>query len=247
MSADTPEISVIIPCKDEAENITILMDEIRDALQGRAFEVVVVDDGSSDGTGDVVLRRFEAGETWARAVRHARSAGQSSAVRTGVFAARGAILVTIDGDGQNNPAFIPELVDRLKAGGAKLGMVAGQRQKRTDSLAKRYASRFANKLRGAMLKDRTRDSGCGLKAVRAEVFRVLPYFDGWHRYMAALVLREGYDIDHLDVTDRPRRFGASKYGIFDRALIGVLDLIGVWWLRRRRKVVPQVSPITPAE
>jgi len=149
----------------------------------------------------------------------------------------------MDGDGQNDPAYLPKMVERLAKGGPKLGIVAGQRQKRTDSGLKRLASRFANRLRGAILKDGTADSGCGLKAVHRDIFLRLPYFDGWHRYLPALVIREGYDVAHLDVVDRKRRHGASKYGILDRGLVGILDLFGVWWLRRRIKRIPEVTEI----
>ncbi|WP_417668846.1 glycosyltransferase family 2 protein [Roseibium sp.] len=243
VSSGQLELSVVVPAKDEAENLPILLDEIRDALEGRAFEVLVIDDGSSDGT-DKVLQDYAAANAWLRPFRHARSCGQSCAVRTGVVNARGDVVATIDGDGENNPAYIPGLVDALKAGGPSVALAAGQRLGRKASLAKRLASKFANKLRGAILKDNTRDSGCGLKALRREVFLMLPYFDGWHRFLPALVIREGFGVAHVDVLDRQRRHGQSKYGIFDRALVGFLDLFGVWWLRRRRKTLPQVSALS---
>jgi hypothetical protein len=151
----------------------------------------------------------------------------------------------MDGDGQNDPAYIPNLVEALLANGPDIGIAAGQRLKRTDTKLKQLSSSLANRLREKMLHDGTRDSGCGLKAVPAPLFRQLPYFDGWHRYLPALVLREGYRIVHIDVIDRQRRHGKSNYGILDRGARGVLDLIGVWWLRRRRKVLPQVSEVRP--
>jgi hypothetical protein len=151
----------------------------------------------------------------------------------------------MDGDGQNDPVYLPKLVEALDAAGPKVGVAAGQRLKRKDTRLKQLASRFANWLRQSILRDNTRDSGCGLKAIRADIFRCLPYFDGWHRYMPALVLREGFGVVHIDVVDRPRRHGKSNYGILDRGLRGALDLIGVWWLRRRRKVVPEVTEIRP--
>ena len=240
--AGRSSISVVIPCKNEVDNLPELIGEIETALAGRDFEIIVVDDGSDDGTGarvEALMR--ERGHI--RLVGHAASCGQSAAVRTGLLYARNAIVVTIDGDGQNDPAFMPALVDRLEAGGAGTALAAGQRLKRTDSGAKKLASRFANKLRGAILKDGTRDSGCGLKAIRREVFLLFPYFDGWHRYLPALAIREGYGVTHLDVVDRNRRHGTSKYGIWDRALVGALDLIGVWWLLRRRKRVPKATEI----
>jgi glycosyltransferase involved in cell wall biosynthesis len=238
-----PEISVLIPVKNEADNLPLLIDEIEAELRGRDFEVVVINDGSTDDT-PTVLARLRAHRPWLRQVNHSRSAGQSAAIRTGVHTARGEFIATMDGDGQNNPAYLPAMVAMLKEGAPKLGIVAGQRQKRTDSGAKRVASRLANKLRGAILKDGTRDSGCGLKALPREVFLRLPYFDGWHRYLPALVIREGWTVGHLDVVDRQRRHGVSKYGIVDRALVGVLDLFGVWWLRRRVKRIPEVSEVT---
>lgn len=241
----SPEISVVIPCRNESENLAILLNEVDEALAGRAFEVIVVNDGSTDSTVDMLKARIMAGAPHLRHIQHDRSAGQSAAVRSGVFAARGAIIATIDGDGQNNPVYIPILVDALKNGGAKAGVAAGQRLKRTDTKLKQYSSRFANWLRQKMLADGTRDSGCGLKAVHAGLFRALPFFDGWHRYIPALVMREGYTVVHMDVTDRPRRFGRSNYGILDRGLRGALDLIGVWWLRKRRKIVPAATEFTP--
>ncbi|WP_188824755.1 glycosyltransferase family 2 protein [Brucella endophytica] len=236
-------ISVVIPCRNEADNLAFLLDEVDAAMQGRAYEVIVVDDGSTDATGDVLAKRIEAGLPL-RHIRHDRSAGQSAAVRSGVFAARGDIVVTMDGDGQNNPAYLPQLADALIKAGPSVGIAAGQRLKRTDTKLKQISSRLANNLRGAILNDNTRDSGCGLKAVHTSLFRQLPFFDGWHRYLPALVIREGYGVVHVDVVDRERRHGKSNYGILDRAARGVLDLYGVWWLRRRRKTVPRVTEIT---
>lgn len=235
-------ITVVIPARNEADNLAILLDEVDTAMTGRSYEVIVVDDGSTDGTGGVLAMRMAAGKPL-RHVRHDRSAGQSAAVRSGVFAARGDIVVTMDGDGQNDPAYLPVLVDALVAGGEKTGIAAGQRQKRTDTKLKQIASRFANWLRNSILKDDTRDSGCGLKALPRTLFVQLPFFDGWHRYLPALVLREDYSVVHVDVVDRERRFGKSNYGILDRGARGILDLYGVWWLRRRRKTVPVVTEI----
>ncbi|NBN62426.1 glycosyltransferase [Microvirga tunisiensis] len=240
-----PEVTVVVPAKDERDNLPILLDEIAEALTGRVFEVIVVDDGSGDGT-DQVLADYAARHPWLRPLRHARSCGQSAAVRTGVLNARGAVVATIDGDGENDPAYIPDLLGALEAGGPSVALAAGQRVGRKASRAKRIASRLANRLRGALLKDNTRDSGCGLKALRRDVFLRLPYFDSWHRFLPALVIREGFGVVHVDVLDRQRRHGTSKYGIFDRAFIGALDLFGVWWLRRRRKAIPAVSDIAPA-
>jgi dolichol-phosphate mannosyltransferase len=232
-----PDVSVVIPCKNEAENLPELIGEVAAALAGRKFELIVVDDGSTDATPSVV-REMMRDRPWLRSMRDERSSGQSAAVRTGLLAARGDIVLTLDGDGQNNPEFMPAMLEAMEQGGPRTALVAGQRLKRTDSGAKRMASRFANRLRGAILKDGTRDSGCGLKAVRRDVFLLFPYFDGWHRYLPALTIREGYKVAHVDVVDRNRRHGTSKYGILDRGLVGALDLFGVWWLIRRRKNIP---------
>ncbi len=242
--AASPDISVVIPCRNEAANLAFLLDEVDQAMAGRAYEVIVVDDGSTDATPDALAARIAGGAIHLRHIRHDRSAGQSAAVRSGVFAARGAIVVTMDGDGQNDPAYLPKLADALDAAGPGVGIAAGQRLKRTDTRLKQLSSRFANGLREAILRDGTRDSGCGLKAIRTDLFRQLPYFDGWHRYLPALALREGFGVVHIDVVDRSRRHGKSNYGILDRGLRGALDLFGVWWLRRRRKTVPIVTEIS---
>lgn len=236
-------ISIVIPCKNEAENLAILIGEVHAAMAGRDYEIVVVDDGSTDRTPEV-LAELARSAGRLRHIRHDHSAGQSAAVRSGVFAAKGAIVVTMDGDGQNDPAYLPKLADALKAAGPKVGIAAGQRLKRTDTKLKQLSSRFANGLRECILRDGTRDSGCGLKAVHADLFRQLPYFDGWHRYLPALVIREGRAVVHVDVVDRSRIHGKSNYGILDRGLRGILDLTGVWWLRRRRRVVPSVTELS---
>jgi len=242
-SLQKPQISVVIPCRNEQENLAFLLDEVEEALAGRSFEIIVVDDGSTDGTRAAVAKRMRIPGSPVRLVTHDRSAGQSAAVRSGVFAAHGQIAATIDGDGQNDPVYIPKLVDALLIAGPKAGIAAGQRLKRTDTKLKQLSSRLANGLRESILHDGTRDSGCGLKAVPVALFRQLPYFDGWHRYLPALVLREGYSVVHIDVVDRQRRHGKSNYGILDRGLRGILDLFGVWWLRRRRKTVPVVEEV----
>ena len=237
-------ISVVIPCRNEAENLPLLLDEIEAAMTGRAFEVIVVDDGSTDATPDVLAAQAARRPFPVRHLRHEKSAGQSLAVRSGAWAARGAIVATIDGDGQNDPRYIPVLADALLQAGPDVGAAQGQRLKRRDSKLKQWASRFANWLRNAILHDDTRDTGCGLKAVRTDVLRKLPFFDGTHRFTPALVIQEGYRVVHCDVVDRPRRYGRSNYGIFDRGLQGALDLAGVWWLRRRRRRMPKVKEIT---
>jgi dolichol-phosphate mannosyltransferase len=240
-----PAISAVVPVRNEAGNIAPLVAEIAAALQGRAFEIVYVNDGSGDAT-EQELRGLMAQHPWLRQIRHQKSCGQSAAIRTGVAMARAPVVVTIDGDGQNDPAFMPALIDALAAGAPRVGLVAGQRVGRRATGFKKLQSRIANGIRSAVLKDGTRDTGCGLKAFRRELFLSLPYFDGLHRFLPALVRREGFAIGYVDVVDRPRRHGASNYGFWDRLWIGILDLAGVWWLIRRRKRVPQSEEVTLA-
>jgi dolichol-phosphate mannosyltransferase len=245
MSVDTtnvPAVSVVIPVRNEAENVAPLVAEIAAALAGCSFEVIYVNDGSTDGT-EAELVRLKAQHPWLRQVRHARSCGQSAALRTGMWAARGKVIVTLDGDGQNDPAFLPQLIAKLEQGAPQMGLVAGQRVGRKATAFKRFQSRFANAVRGAILRDGTRDSGCGLKAFPRDVGLALPYFDGLHRFLPALVRREGRDIGYVDVVDRPRGHGVSNYGFWDRLWIGILDLCGVWWLIRRKKRVPEISEV----
>jgi dolichol-phosphate mannosyltransferase len=240
-----PTVSVVVPVRNEAGNIAPLVAEIEAALTGRSFEIVYVNDGSSDATAADLLA-LAAERPYLRQIRHVTSCGQSAAIRTGVQNARGAIVATLDGDGQNDPAFIPILVSALEGGGPRLGLVAGQRVGRKASAFKRMQSRIANRVRAAVLKDGTRDTGCGLKAFRRDLFLALPYFDGLHRFLPALVRREGFEIGYVDVVDRPRQHGVSNYGFWDRLWIGILDLAGVWWLIRRRKRVPQAEEISRA-
>jgi dolichol-phosphate mannosyltransferase len=241
MTTNDPAVSVVVPVRNEAGNIGTLTAEIAKALDGRwRFEVVYVDDGSSDGT-EAELKRLMGLYSWLRRVRHKQSCGQSCAVRSGVTAARAPLVVTLDGDGQNDPAFIPGMVRALEIGGEQMGLIAGQRTGRKASGFKKLQSRIANGVRSAVLRDGTRDTGCGLKAFRREVFLGLPYFDGLHRFLPALVRREGYQIGYVDVVDRPRGAGVSNYGLWDRLWVGILDLAGVWWLIRRKKRVPIIS------
>jgi glycosyltransferase involved in cell wall biosynthesis len=241
----TPAVSVVVPVRNEAENVAPLADEIEAAMSGRwSFELVFVNDGSTDDTAQA-LARLVGERPWVRQINHATSCGQSAAVRTGVAAARAPLVVTLDGDGQNDPSFIPALIRTLETGGVRVGLVAGQRVGRRASGFKRLQSRIANGVRGAILRDGTRDTGCGLKAFRRETFLALPYFDGLHRFLPALVRRDGYEVAYVEVIDRPRRHGRSNYGLWDRLWVGILDLIGVWWLIRRRKRVPRISEVTP--
>jgi dolichol-phosphate mannosyltransferase len=238
-----PAVSVVVPVKNETGNIAPLIGEIVAALGAEAsFEIVYVNDGSSDRT-EAELAELMASRPWLRQLKHATSCGQSAAVRTGVTHARAPVVVTLDGDGQNDPAFIPALLKTLETGAPRVGLVAGQRIGRKDTGFKKFQSRIANGVRSAVLRDGTRDTGCGLKAFRREVFLALPYFDGLHRFLPALVRREGYEIGYVDVVDRPRRAGISNYGLWDRLWIGILDLAGVWWLIRRKRRVPQVTEV----
>ena len=241
--AATVDVSIVVPVRNEAENIGPLIAEIAAALDGRwKYEIIYVNDGSTDASGERIAAIMKQRENL-RQIRHATSSGQSAAVRSGVRAARGAIVATLDGDGQNNPAFLPDLISAIEKGGERVGLVAGQRVGRKDTGFKKIQSRIANGVRNGILRDGTRDTGCGLKAFRREVFLMMPYFDGLHRFLPALVRREGYDIAYVEVTDRPRRSGVSNYGFFDRLWIGIMDLAGVWWLIRRKKPTPVATEV----
>jgi glycosyltransferase involved in cell wall biosynthesis len=236
-------VSVVIPARNECENMPALLDGVDAALRTlAAYEVIVVDDGSTDGMTALLQDRMRAAPAL-RLLRNDRSAGQSAAVHSGVSAARGAIVCTLDGDGQNPPEELPRLLAPLLAGDPKVGLVAGQRMKRNDTLSKRLASRFANGLRSWMLHDHTRDTGCGLKAFRRDAFLALPYFDHMHRYLPALFARDGWEVVHIDVGHRARGGGRSNYSNLQRGLVGIVDLCGVAWLiRRRKKSVPHAMP-----
>ena len=240
MTLQEPAVSVVVPVRNEVDNVAPLVTEIAAALEGHwLFEVVYVNDGSTDGT-EAELQRLMALHPWLRRVRHKQSCGQSAAVRTGAAAARAPIVVTLDGDGQNNPTFLPALIRALEMGQPGVGLIAGQRVGRKATGFKKLQSRIANAVRNAVLRDGTRDTGCGLKAFRRDVFLALPYFDGLHRFLPALVKREGFTIGYIDVVDRPRQGGVSNYGLWDRLWVGILDLAGVWWLIRRKKRVPEI-------
>lgn len=232
-----PLISVVVPAFNEAENVENLASEIAAALSEVPHEMIFIDDASTDDTKDVLIdmkSRFPA----LRVLSHRQNSGQSRGVRSGVRAARAAVIATLDSDGQNDPADIPALFAQLTRGDApdNLAMVGGRRAKRIDSAAKKLASRFGNGVRKRLLRDEADDTGCGLKIFRRQAFLDLPYFDHIHRYIPALMLREGYAIEFADVNHRAREFGESKYTNFGRLKVSIADLRGVIWLRKRMKL-----------
>ena len=229
-STTFPLLSVVVPVRNEGPNIAPLIAEIRTALAGVAHEIVYVDDGSTD---DTAARLREAGVA---VRRHRASCGQSAAIVTGVRAARGVWVATLDGDGQNDPADIPALLARAEAEqvvGAGPLLVAGHRTRRRDGWVKRKTSRVANRVRAALLGDATPDTGCGLKLFRRSAFLEVPHFDHMHRYLPALFIRAGGRVVSMPVNHRPRVRGRSNYGTLDRLWVGVFDLVGVYWLQRR--------------
>ncbi len=241
-AAGNPLISVVVPVHNEAPNIPPLIEKISIALAGIDHEIVYVDDGSSDASPAVLASIAATLPTLVR-VRHRSSCGQSAAVITGVNAARGAFIATLDGDGQNDPADIPAMLDAAllaEANGAKPVLIAGHRVKRNDSEAKRLGSRIANAVRGRLLKDGTPDTGCGLKLFRRAAFLELPLFDHIHRFLPALFIRAGGHVVSVPVRHHAREHGASHYGTWDRLKVGIIDLFGVAWLQRRWKQ-PQID------
>lgn len=230
-------VSVVIPIKNEAENIRPLIDEIVAALEPvTQFEVIVVNDGSTDSSSQVVRHAMQT-YTNLLLLEHASSAGQSAAVHSGVLAAKTPLIATLDGDGQNPPENLPSLLAPFleKPAQPQLGLVAGQRVGRQDRMSKKIASKLANRLRGFLLQDGTRDTGCGLKAFRREAFLQLPYFNHMHRYLPALFKAYRWDILHVDVSHAARSAGQSNYSNLQRAVVGAIDLFGVMWLVRRAK------------
>jgi len=233
-------LSVVVPVRNEGPNIAGLVAEIAAALEPVGdFEIIYVDDGSDDDTA-LELARTRRLEPRLRVVRHRRPGGQSAALRSGILSARAPVVATLDGDGQNDPAELPRLLATFveEDGRPPLGLVGGDRSRsRRDRWVKRHSSRIANAVRGRVLGDRTLDTGCGLKVMRRDAYLLLPYFDHQHRFLAALFLREGFAVRSVPVGHRPRLEGRSKYGTFDRLAVGVVDLLGVAWLRRRRRPV----------
>jgi dolichol-phosphate mannosyltransferase len=230
----SPEISVVVPVYNEQGAAVPLAREIAQAFEGRNYEMIFVNDASRDATLDE-LKAAKADLPRLRVLSHRANAGQSRAVRTGVLAARGPIVVTMDGDGQNPPADAPHLADALQAAPTEVALVGGRRAKRQDTAAKRWASRIANNFRKRLLNDQADDTGCGLKAFRRDAFLLLPYFDHMHRYLPALMIREGFEVRFEDVGHRPRTTGASKYTNLGRLWAALSDLQGVMWLRTRAR------------
>ncbi len=235
MSNEGVAFSLIVAVKDERENMAPLIAEIAATMQGRdpsTYEAIFIDDGSNDGTPDE-LARLKSILPALRVLVHGRNLGKSAALRTGIRAARHPVVVTMDGDGQNDPADVHIMIAPFAEGNPRLGIVAGQRIKREDTFSKRWASKIANPVRRWLLNDGTRDSVCGWKAMPRDVFLALPYFDSMHRFLIALTLREGYEVKLIDVRDRPRAHGTSKYTNWGRLMVGIPDLFGVAWLMRR--------------
>ena len=230
-----PQLSVVVPVHNERDNIVPLIEEIVAALRGRlALEIVYVDDASRDDSA-AVLREARTRFPELRVLRHLSQCGQSTAVRNGVKAARGAWIATLDGDGQNDPADIPKLLAARDAGEAAVKCYAGWRVDRRDDALKRMSSRVANAVRSRILRDATPDTGCGLKLFEREAFLELPYFDHMHRFLPALFQRAGWQVRSVPVNHRPRTRGTSKYGMWNRLWVGIVDLRGVGWLIRRAK------------
>lgn len=240
------ELSVVVPVHNEAENIEPLVEEIQQALAAAyEYEIIYVDDGSTDAT-TATLCALATRVTRLRVLRHVNCCGQSRALLSGVRAARADLIATLDGDGQNDPADIPKLVEALlnNSSGIALDMVAGHRARRKDTGWRRFSSKVANAVRAALLQDQTPDTGCGLKVFRRDMYLALPYFDHMHRFLPALVQRAGGRVQSAIVHHRPRLRGASKYGTWHRLRVGVVDLLGVMWLQRRSKN-PELEEITP--
>jgi dolichol-phosphate mannosyltransferase len=238
------DISVVVPVHNEAENLQSLLGEIHQALEGRGdYEVIYVDDGSTDET-LARLQNLQSEFPRLRVLRHIKVCGQSTALCSGIRAARADVIATLDGDGQNDPANIPGMWDALKRlqKDWPLAMVAGYRKSRKDTGWRKFSSRVANTVRAAMLRDDTPDTGCGLKVFSRELFLHMPYFDHMHRFLPALAQRQGGKVISVEVNHRPRLAGVSKYGTWQRLWVGIIDLFGVMWLQRRA-FVPQIEEV----
>ncbi|MEI6985012.1 MAG: glycosyltransferase family 2 protein [Rhodospirillaceae bacterium] len=236
-------VSVVIPVFNEADNVLVLLDEVRAVLSGRvAAEVIFVDDGSTDATAERLASRLSSREVVpVRLIRHLQRSGQSAAVRSGVKAASGGWIATLDGDGQNDPADILNLLEAARNDACGPALIGGVRARRRDTLSKRLASRFANALRQALLRDGAVDTGCGIKLFRRDAFLDLPFFGAQHRFLPALFRSHGHGVIFVEVNHRPRAGGVSKYVNWRRGVVGFFDLFGVLWLTCRTKVPPAVE------
>ena len=242
VSANVIRLSIVIPVFNEERNIVPLLDELRAIFANLgSTEVIFIDDGSNDATAARLALDVSAtaGGPTVRLIRHAQRVGQSVAVRTGVRAARGALVATLDGDGQNDPADLPRLLTAAETSGASL--VSGVRVRRQDGVSKRLASRFANGLRQVLLRDGAVDTGCGIKVFRRDAFLDLPFFGAMHRFLPALFQIHGHQVIYLEVNHRPRLAGTTKYVNWRRAFVGIFDLLGVLWLKYRTPPVPVVT------
>lgn len=231
------KISVVVPVHNETDNVDALIAEIHQALSSQeAYEMIFVDDGSTDDTGAKLQQAMQQYPAL-RVLKHQRSCGQSRAVHSGVVAAQYPWIATLDGDGQNDPADIPNLVDAWQQqNDSQLWMLAGFRHQRNDTGWRKFSSKFANAIRQAILHDATPDTGCGLKLFLRDRFLALPYFDHIHRFLPALIQMAGGRVISVKVNHRSRNFGQSKYGTLDRALVGIVDLLGVVWLKKRHSL-----------
>jgi dolichol-phosphate mannosyltransferase len=231
---NSPELSVVVPVFNEAGNILPLAEEVRSALAGIRYELIFIDDGSSDSSA-AELKQAQTADPNVRLLKHLKRSGKSAALITGFFAARGPWVQTLDGDRQNDPADVARAWKLIHAPtpDPSLGIVAGVRKRRNDGAIKWLSSRIANFVRRNLLRDDTKDTGCGFKLMRLEVAQRMPFFDGMHRFLPALTRRQGYTILQIPIEDRPRTAGVSKYGFFGRLGAGIFDLFGVFWLMRR--------------
>ncbi len=232
------EISIVIPVYNETENIIGLVSNINNVMQHcmENYEIIVVDDASSDTTLSV-LCDLQKGIPCLRVLHHKFNCGQSTGLYTGICAAKGSIIVTLDGDGQNDPGNIPAMINCFKQNKKNnVHMIAGYRKKRNDNPLRRFSSKIANGIRSSLLKDNTPDTGCGLKVFSKSTFLSLPFFDHMHRFLPALVIRHGGKVISMEVNHLPRRYGESKYGVWNRLWVGIVDLIGVMWLNKRMKL-----------